>query len=64
MKQQYREADIPAYYAYARQFTLCDNHFTDVASQSEPNHLMLITADSPIIDNREPAPHLSATSAV
>lgn len=54
VKQQYREADIPAYYAYARQFTLCDNHFTDVASQSEPNHLMLITADSPIIDNANP----------
>ncbi len=30
---------------------MCDNYFTDVASQSEPNHLMLIAADSPVIDN-------------
>jgi phospholipase C len=51
VKQQYQESDIPAYFAYARQFTLCDNYFTEVASQSEPNHLMLIAADSPIIDN-------------
>jgi len=51
VRQQYHEADIPAYFAYARQFTLCDNFFTEVASQSEPNHLMLIAADSPIIDN-------------
>lgn len=51
VQQQYKEADIPAYFTYARQFTLCDNFFTEVASQSEPNHLMLIAADSPIIDN-------------
>ena len=51
VRQQYHEADIPAYFSYARQFTLCDNFFTQVASQSEPNHLMLIAADSPIIDN-------------
>ena len=51
IRQQYSEADIPAYFAYARQFTLCDHYFTDVASQSEPNHLMLIAADSPLIDN-------------
>src|SRR5260221_2990394 len=51
VKLQYKETDIPAYFSYARQFTLCDNYFTEVASQSEPNHLMLIAADSPIIDN-------------
>src|ERR1700736_2324295 len=51
VRQQYTEQDIPAYFAYARQFTLCDNYFTEVASQSEPNHLMLIAAASPIIDN-------------
>jgi phospholipase C len=51
VRQQYLESDIPAYFAYARQFTLCDNYFTEVASQSEPNHLMLIAADSPVIDN-------------
>src|SRR5260370_25060130 len=49
--QQYKESDIPAYFAYAQQFTLCDNYFTEVASQSAPNHLMLIAPDSPIIDN-------------
>ncbi len=51
LEQQYTEADIPIYFEYARKFTLCDNYFTEVASQSEPNHLMLIAADSPIIDN-------------
>ena len=47
VRQQFVEQDIPAYFAYARQFTLCDNYFTDVAGPSTPNHLMLITADSP-----------------
>jgi len=54
VKLQYKESDIPAYFAFARQFTLCDNYFTEIASQSEPNHLMLIAADSPIIDNDGP----------
>jgi phospholipase C len=47
----YSKAQVAAYWAYAQQYTLCDNYFTDVASQSEPNHLFLIAADSPIIDN-------------
>jgi hypothetical protein len=51
VRQQYIQDDIPAYWAYAQQYTLCDNYFTDVASQSEPNHLMLIAADAPLIDN-------------
>jgi phospholipase C len=51
VKLQYGEKDIPAYFSLTRQFTLCDNYFTEVASQSEPNHLMLIAARSPIIDN-------------
>jgi len=51
VKLQYSEKDIPAYFSFARQFTLCDNYFTEVASQSEPNHLMLIAAASPVIDN-------------
>jgi phospholipase C len=49
MQLQYQEADIPGYFAYARQFTLCDNYFTEVASQSTPNHLMLFAADSPSV---------------
>lgn len=51
VKLQYSEKDIPAYFSLAKQFTLCDNYFTEIASQSEPNHLMLIAASSPIIDN-------------
>ena len=51
VKAQYSEKDIPDYFSFAQQFTLCDNYFTEVASQSEPNHLMLIAAASPIIDN-------------
>ena len=51
VKLQYHETDIPGYFALARQYTLCDNYFTEVASQSEPNHLMLIAAESPVIDN-------------
>jgi phospholipase C len=49
--QQFVAQDIPAYFTYARQFTLCDNYFTDVAGPSTPNHLMLIAADSPVIAN-------------
>jgi phospholipase C len=48
---QFQQADIPHYWSYARQFTLCDNYFTDVAGPSTPNHLMLIMADSALIDN-------------
>jgi phospholipase C len=50
-RQQFIKKDIPAYFDYARQYALCDNYFTDVAGPSTPNHLMLIAADSPIIDN-------------
>ena len=48
---QYKEKDIPAYFTYARQFTLCDHYFSEVAGPSTPNHLMLICADAPIINN-------------
>ena len=51
VKLQYKQANIPNYFAYAQQYTLCDNYFTEVASQSEPNHLMLIAAASPVIDD-------------
>ena len=51
VKLQYKQKDIPSYWALAQQYTLCDDYFTDVASQSEPNHLMLIAANSPLIDN-------------
>jgi phospholipase C len=48
---QFQEGDIPQYWQLASQYTLCDNYFTDVAGPSTPNHLMLIMADSPLIDN-------------
>jgi phospholipase C len=48
---QYIEADIPKYFEYARDYTLCDNYFSEVAGPSTPNHLMLICADSPCINN-------------
>ena len=48
---QYTEPDIPGYFDLARRFTLCDNYFSEVAGPSTPNHLMLICADSPVINN-------------
>jgi phospholipase C len=50
-KVQYSENDIPAYFSLARQYTLCDNYFSEVAGPSTPNHLMLICADAPVINN-------------
>jgi phospholipase C len=50
-KVQYTKADIPPYFALARQYTLCDRYFSEVAGPSTPNHLMLIAADAPIINN-------------
>ena len=50
-KEQYDQPNIPDYWRYAQQYTLCDRYFTEVAGPSTPNHLMLIAADSPIINN-------------
>lgn len=57
-RQQYDQADIPAYWALAQQYTLCDHYFTDVAGPSTPNHLMLVAADATVINNppRNPPP--------
>jgi phospholipase C len=38
VRQQYYESDIPGYLAFARHVTVCHNHFTGIASQSQPNH--------------------------
>jgi phospholipase C len=54
VRLQYSRADIPVYWALAQQYTLCDNYFTEIASQSEPNHLVLITGGTPLIDNASP----------
>src|ERR1700704_4786242 len=50
-REQYAQANIPNYWRYAQQYTLCDKYFTEVGGPSTPNHLMLIAADSPIINN-------------
>src|SRR3989440_9171540 len=50
-KEQYGQPNIPNYWRYAQRYTLCDKYFTAVAGPSTPNHLMLIAADSPIINN-------------
>jgi phospholipase C len=59
---QYSQADIPTYFALANQFTLCDHYFSEVAGPSTPNHLMLIAADAPIINNPKNMYHPSAGS--
>ena len=64
VRQQFVEADIPTYFAYARQFTLCDRYFTDVAGPSTPNHLMLIAADSPLIDNPKPGDQVKLSTSL
>jgi phospholipase C len=51
VREQYGEADVPVYWEWAREYTICDRYFTDVAGPSTPNHLMLIAADSPWIEN-------------
>jgi phospholipase C len=51
LAKQYGRTAIGPYWAYAQQYVLCDQYFSDVASQSEPNHLFAIAADSPVIDN-------------
>ena len=48
---QYTNDDIPNYFSYAKEYTVCDRYFSEVAGPSTPNHLMLICADAPIIDN-------------
>src|SRR5213082_3850262 len=50
-KEQYAQANIPNYWRYAQQYTLCDKYFTEVAGPSTPNHLMVVAAASPIINN-------------
>ena len=51
-REQYDQPNLPNYWRFARQYTLCDRYFTEVAGPSTPfNHLMLIAADSPIINN-------------
>lgn len=59
-KCSYTEATAPNYWKVARAFSLCDQYYTDVRGPSHPNFLMLVAAQSPIIntpfpDNQCPA---------
>jgi phospholipase C len=56
----YREADIPQYFAYAREYALCDNYFAELKAGSEPNYFMLMAGQSPIIDNFRGEPETGA----
>jgi phospholipase C len=43
---QLYESDIPNYWAYARKFSLQDNFFSTVATNSFPNHLYAVAAQA------------------
>jgi phospholipase C len=50
--REFTVADIPNYYAYARNFTLAANMFSSLHGPSFPNHLYTIAADSfGVLDN-------------
>ena len=42
----YTQQDIPNYWNYAQQFGLSDNFFTSAATNSTPNHMMMIAAQT------------------
>jgi phospholipase C len=42
----YDQRDIPNYWAYARQYTLCDRFFSSLMGASLPNHLYTVAAQS------------------
>src|SRR5260370_20692014 len=47
VRQQFVEADIPAYFAYTRKFTLPDQYFTSTAEPSTPNPSLVLAPASP-----------------
>jgi phospholipase C len=47
----YHENQVPNYWKMARNFSLCDNYFSELKAPSTPNFLMLGTAQSPILLN-------------
>ena len=47
---QYGQDELFAYFAYARQYTLCDRYFSEVAGPAAPNQLMLLAAASPVLE--------------
>jgi phospholipase C len=46
----YTEEDVPNYWKIAREFALCDRYFSEVRGPSHPNYLMLMAAQSPIVN--------------
>ena len=50
----YTEATAPNYWQMAREFSLCDRFFSDVRGPSHPNYLMLMAAQSPIVNTPWP----------
>ena len=47
----YTESQIPAYWAYARQFVLEDNFRSTLLGPTMPGHFATVTAQTPFIDN-------------
>jgi len=43
---QYKQGEIPVYWAYAQHFGLGENFYTDAASSSTPNHIAMIAAQT------------------
>lgn len=50
----YTEATAPNYWRIAREFALCDRFFSEVRGPSHPNYLMLMAAQSPIVNTPSP----------
>ena len=47
----YDDRDIPNYWSYARQYTLCDRFFSSEMTGSSPNHVFTVAAQSGEINN-------------
>ncbi len=47
----YRKEDVPNYWNLAQSFALCDNYYTEVKGASCANFLMLIAAQTPILED-------------
>ncbi len=54
---QMRARDIPAYWAYARRFTLDDHFFSTIMGPSFPNHLVTIAAQSGGVNSNPSSPN-------
>lgn len=61
---QYSEADLPGYWAYAREYSIFDRYFSSVMSQSTPNHLFILAATANnAITNERGATEIAACKA-